>query len=230
MKKTIAITIFICSTLTFNVFAQERILGEINFGLLEKYIQSAKDHYIPKKIADKQAESIKTGIAINTVSYLDIFNASYIYRPNDASAIVSPGINNNPYLVNGFQFGVNLNVGAFLQKPFQVKRAKLDYEVAQLRAQDFNTTLELEVKTRYYNYLQQIAQLKLSAQNLQDISLISDGVKRRFEKTEVSMEIYDQSRVNLTGARIEHLNVEVNLQKAKDALELIIGASLSEIH
>ena len=229
MKKTVFAIILLCSLLPTNIFAQERILGDINYNLLEQYIQLAKEHYIPKKIIDKQAESVKTNIAINTMSYFDIFNASYIYRPNDNTAIVAPGFNNNPYLVNGFQFGINVNVGSFLQKPFQVRRAKLDYQVAELRSQDFNNTLELEVKTRYYNYIQQVAQLKLAAQNLQDISLISDNVKRRFEKTEVSMETYDQSRVNLTGARIEQLSVEVNLQKAKDALEQIIGVKLSEV-
>ena len=229
MKKTIFIALLITSSLITNTFAQERVLGEINYGLLEKYIQSAKDHFLQKKILDKQAESIKTNIAINTVSYLDIFNASYIYRPDNNAAIVAPGINSNPYLVNGYQFGVNINVGSFLQKPFQVKRAKLDYQVAQLRSQEYDKTLETEVKNRYYNYIQQVAQLKLSSQNLQDISLISEGVKRRFERTEVSMEIYDQSRVNLTSARMEQLSVEVNLQKAKDALEEIIGVPLSEI-
>jgi outer membrane protein TolC len=229
MKKILFITLLICNSLTAKVLAQERILGEINYGLLEKYIQSAKNHYLQKKILDKQAESIKTNIAINTVSYLDIFNASYIYRPDNNTAIVAPGLNNNPYLVNGYQFGVNINVGSFLQKPFQVKKAKLDYEVAQLRSQEYSKTLEAEVKTRYYNYIQQVAQMKLSAQNLQDISLISEGVRRRFERTEVSMEVYDQSRVSLTNARMQQLAVEVNLQKAKDALEEIIGVPLSDI-
>ncbi len=230
MKKLLLIAFLLCSTLTSKLLAQERILGEINYGLLEQYILLAQERYLPKQIMDTQAESIKTNIAINTVSYLDIFNASYIYRPNDqGTAIVSPGLNANPYLVNGFQFGVNVNVGSFLQKPFQVKRAKLDYKVAKLKAQDYNNILEVEVKTRYYNYIQKVAQLKLSAQNLQDISLISDGIKRKFEKTEVSIEAYDQSRVNLTNARMDQLAVEVDLQKAKDALEQIIGVKLSEV-
>lgn len=230
MKKTVLITLLFCSVFNIKIFAQEKIMGDINYNLLEKYIESAKAHYLPKKISELQAEGIKTNISIAEVSYLDILNASYIYRPNDQTAIAGPGVTGNPYLVNGFQFGVNLNLGSFFEKPYQIKRAKIDYQVAQLNAQEFNNTLAYEVKNRYYNYIQQVAQLKLSTQNLQDISLIADGIKNKFEKTQVSIEVYDQSRVTLTAAKMAQLGVEVNLQKAKDALEQIIGVKLTEIN
>lgn len=230
MKKGILPILLFCVFSNCKLMAQERVLGEIDYPLLEKYIQSAKDHYLPKKIIEKQADGAKTAIAVTTVSYFDIFNASYIYRPSNNTAILTPGVTGNPYAVNGLQFGVNLNLGSLLQKPFLAKKAKVDYEIAKLNVQEYNNTLEIEVKSRYYNYIQQIAQLKLSAQNLQDITLISENIKRRFEKTEVTIDVYDQSRVSLTEAKITQLNVEVALQKAKDQLEQIIGVKLSEIH
>lgn len=230
MKKIALLLLLINAFFNLKNYAQERVLGNIDYILLEKYIQAAKANNLAKKIIDKQAESIKTNIPITALGYLDIFNASYIYRPNANTVVVAPGSTLNPYLVNGFQFGVNISLGSFFARPYQIKRAKLDYEVAKLNADEYNNTLETEVKNRYYNYIQQVAQLKFSVQNLQDITLISEGVKTRFEKTEVSMEVYDQSRISLTAAKMAQLSIEVNLQKAKDALEEIIGKKLTEIN
>lgn len=229
--KTITPLVFLMA-ICFNLktFAQASLLGDFNQGLLDKYIQAAKNNYIPKKIIDKRAEGVKTNIPITELSYLDIFNASYIYRPNSSTAIVAPGLTTaNPYAVNGLQFGLTLSLGTFVERPFLIKKAKIDYEVAKMDAQEYNNTLEVEVKNRYYTYLQQVALYKFSSQNLQDISLTAEGIKAKFEKTEVALEVYDQSRISLTSARTAQLNAEVNLLKAKDLLEEIIGKKLSEI-
>nr|WP_068892898.1 TolC family protein [Pedobacter panaciterrae] len=155
----------------------------------------------------------------------DRFNASYFYRPNNKTAIDVI----NPFAVNGFQLSVNLNLGNFLQKPYAGKKAKADYKIAQLQAEDFRLTLATEVKKRYYAYIQQINQLKIYTQSVQDNQNVADNLKNKFEKGEVALDTYNQSRINLTIASTSKIQTEVNLLSAKDALEEIIGMKLSEV-
>jgi outer membrane protein TolC len=211
--------------LSLDSFSQESIIGEIKYSDLEKYIDLAVQNYPRLKITDINVEKAKTDISMNAISYLDIFNASYFYRPNNKTAIDVI----NPYAVNGFQFSVNLNLGNFLQKPLAGKKAKADYKIAKLEAEDFRLTLATEVKKRYYAYIQQINQLKIYTQSVQDNQNVADNLKNKFEKGEVALDTYNQSRINLTIASTSKIQTEVNLLSAKDALEEIIGMKLSEV-
>jgi len=228
MKKAIFIILLVC--FSCKSFAQNLVIGDIDYNLLEKYIQAAKQNYRPKQVLEKQAESAKTNIPVAALSYLDIVSASYIFRPNNNTAIALPGVGANPYAVNGLQFSLNVSLGAFFERPFQIKKAKLDYDVAKLNAEEYSNILELEVKTRYYNYIQQVATLKLSSQTLQDATLISESMKTKFEKTEITLEGYDQSRSSLVAAKNAQISVEIAYLKAKDALEEIVGKKLTEFN
>lgn len=230
MKKITALSFLIAILFTIKASAQESIIGEINYATLEKYILAAKENFPRKKIYDLRAEGIKTAITINSLSYLDIFNASYFYRPDKDPVIITPGSTTaSPYSVNGFQFGASINIGAYLAKPFVGKRAKAEYKVAKLEAQEYDTTLALEVKRRYYAYIQQISQLKINAQSVQDNKNVADNMKHRFEKSEITLDTYNQSRINLASANSAKIQSEVTFLMAKDALEEIIGRPLSEI-
>ncbi|WP_449440337.1 TolC family protein [Pedobacter steynii] len=225
MKNLSKFTLIVLMFISLDSFSQESIIGEIKYSDLEKYIDLAVKNYPKVKITDVNVEKAKTDISMNAISYLDIFNASYFYRPNNKTAIDVI----NPYAVNGFQLSVNLNLGNFLQKPYAAKKAKADYKVAQLQAEDFRLTLATEVKKRYYAYIQQINQLKIYTQSVQDNQNVADNLKNKFEKGEVALDTYNQSRINLTIASTSKIQTEVNLLSAKDALEEIIGMKLSEI-
>ena len=225
MKNLSKFTLIVLMFISLDSFSQESIIGEIKYSDLEKYIDLAVQNYPKVKITDVNVEKAKTDISMNAISYLDIFNASYFYRPNNKTAIDVI----NPYAVNGFQFSVNLNLGNFLQKPYAAKKAKADYKVAKLQAEDFRLTLATEVKKRYYAYIQQINQLKIYTQSVQDNQNVADNLKNKFEKGEVALDTYNQSRINLTIASTSKIQTEVNLLSAKDALEEIIGMKLSEV-
>lgn len=216
----------LCSLFTLSASAQESIIGDINYGLLQKYIELARLNFPRTKIFEARAESAKTAIPINAVSYLDIFNVSYFYRPDKKSDVLNPI---NPYTVNGFQFGVSLNLGNFLQKPYIGKKAKADYKIAQLEAQEYDMTLATEVKRRYYAYIEQLGQLKVNTQSVQDNKNVAENLKYKFEKGEISLEVYNQSRINLAAANTAKITSEVSYLTAKDALEEIVGKPLADV-
>jgi outer membrane protein TolC len=224
MKKISLISALLFCMCSLKLSAQESVITEINYNTLEKYIQAAKDN--PRReILGLNIEKAKADIPITTLGYLDMVNASYYYRPDDRVAIDI----NNPYRVNGFQFGVSTSLGMLLQRPFEIKKAKIDHKIAQLEAKDYDRGIGNLVKGKYYDYIKQVNQLKISSQAVLDNQNVADNLKRKFEKGEISLDVYNESRNALSSASSAKLQAEVDFLKSKDALEEIIGKKLEEI-
>ncbi len=177
MKNVSLLIIVLMCAFGFKSSAQESILAEINYSTLEKYIQAAKENLIKRQILGLNAEKAKADIPITTLGYLDMVGASYFWRPQSKSAIDV----NNPYIVNGFQLGINVSLGSLLQRPFLIKKAKIDYKIAQLEMKDYDRTLANEVKGRYYDYIQQLNQLKINSQVVQDGKNVAENLKYKFK-------------------------------------------------
>lgn len=225
MKTTGLICLLILSGIS-TIYGQQSIVSQINYNQLEKYIQSAKDNYPRRQIMALNTEVVGADVPAAKMSYLDILNASYIYRPDNAVAINMI----NPYVVNGFQFGVNVNLGNFLQKPFQVKKAQSELKIARLEQQEYDVVLENEVKSRYYAYILQLNELKLRTQSAQDNKTVADDLRYKFEKGEITLQAYNTSRISATGADSSRIQAEIDFLKAKDALEEIIGKKLEQVN
>ena len=225
MKTLLKIALTALLFLSVKAYSQETIIPEIKYDDLEKYIELAKQNYPKLKMVSARKEGIKTGVTLANLSYLDMFSASYFYRPEDQS-VLNPI---NPYSVNGFQFGVNVSLGNLLAKPFLVKRAKAEYKVAQLEEQDFILTLKTEVKKRYYDYIQTISLLKLNTQMASDNKGVAESLRSRFAKGEITLDVYNQSRIMQFSAYQTKIMAESAYLKAKDLLEEIIGTKLSDV-
>lgn len=219
----ILITPFFFSSLL--VSAQESVIEDISYVQLEQFIAMAKESYPKNKIMSLNTGKKKNAITTETLSYLDLFSASYYYRPNDKKAI-NP---DNPYVFNGIQYGISVNLGSFLTKPFRVKEAKIDYEIAQLESIDYENSLIQEVKNRYYAYVMLLKELKLKTQTAQDYKGIADDAALRFERGEVELVEYNSSKVALNSANSSKIQTEVAYLTARDQLEEIIGKKLTEI-
>lgn len=226
MKKLLTIALTLLMFLSVNALAQEESsIGGINYNDLEKYIALAKQNFPKKKMFEQRVKNSKTAIPLAQLSYLDIFSASYFYRPGERS-VLDPI---NPYNVNGIQFGVSTSLGTLLSRPFQVKRAKGEYKIAQLEDEEYTTTLTMEVKRRYYDYILMLAQLKMNTKNAQDNRSIFENSKTKFEKGEITLDVYNQSRVAQSGADLGQIQAEIAYLKAKDLLEEVIGGKLSDV-
>src|SRR5690554_1473813 len=135
MKKILSLLILIVAINCSVAQAQETIMDEISYGQLEEYIRMAKAHYPQRKIINERERQAKNEVIIQDISYLDLFSANYYYRPNERQAVDAL----NPYVTNGFQVGIRLNLGNYLQKPFQGKIARSDLKIAQWEKEIFDT-------------------------------------------------------------------------------------------
>lgn len=217
--------IFILLGLNVLVKAQEDIASQINTPLLQKYVDLAKAYYPKRKMYQASELSAKAKIGAASAGYLESLNASYFYRP-DNQAIVDAS---NPYSINGFQFGVFLNLGVLLRTPSLVKQAREEYNATTFQTKEYDILLESEVRQKYYEYLQLFNDLKVKAQAVIDNKAASDGLKHKFEKGEVSLDVYSKAKALTSSAQSEKLLTELNWLKAKDALEALIGQKLEHV-
>ncbi|RDC56195.1 hypothetical protein DU508_11315 [Pedobacter chinensis] len=205
--------------------AQESFIGNINYQLLEKYIELAKQNYPKRKMYKASELSAKAKIGVARATYLDAFTASYNYSPNNASKITGA----NTYIFNGLQLGVFFNLGILFRTPAYVRQAKEEHNEKVYQAQEYDILLASEVKQTYYEYLREAADLKVKAQTYIDNKAASDGLRYKFEKGEVTLDQYTKAKTLTSYANSERLLAELNLLKAKDSLEALIGEVLENV-
>lgn len=226
MKKYLLI-VFLISVLfsSIQVLAQESVIEDVNYTQLETFIELAKTNYPKNKILQLHEQQAKNLAPLEMLTYLNMVSASYYYRPRDKRTIDIE----NPYSVNGFQVSVNASLGSLISTPYRVKQAKIEYEIAKLESADYEKILVNEVKSRYYEYILQLKQLKLSTQTAQDAKAIADDIAVRFQRGEVELALYNESKTAVNGAKAAKMQTEVDYLRARDQLEEIIGKKLSDV-
>jgi len=218
--------------ITFVVFSvkgvqgQESLIKELDYRYLDTLIALAKQNYPRMKILQEQEAMSRSDFNTSKLTYLEPFNASYIYRPRNAPAVNVI----NPYFINGYQFSVGVNLAGLIRKPISVRQSKRSYQVAQLESEQYEEELENNVKAAYYNYMRSISELKVKTQYAQDSKIMFDRIQRQFEQGEVELETYTAARSELSSAHSAVVQAEVDHLLAKDGLEILIGTKLENIN
>lgn len=203
--------------------AQESIMTEVSYPFLEQLIHTAKTNYPRMRIMDKQIAMAETNVQKTRLSWFDVLNVAYM-RSNNLSATVE-----NSYLLNGYQYGVNINIGSLLQKPAAIKTARDQLEVTQFQKEEYEHNLTALVKQRYFAYVHQLSLLKLINQAVMDTDNNVKSVRNRFEKGEVGFEVYNQTLLALSAQTQQKISVEAAMLSAKAALEELIGQKLETV-
>lgn len=223
VKRLFILLLFVA--INVKVKAQDDIASQINPPLLQKYVDLAKEYYPKRKMYRASELSAKAKIGAAKAGYLESMNVSYFYRPDNAAIVDTT----NPYSINGFQFGVYLNLGLFFRTPSLVKQAREEYNSASYLTKEYDILLETDVKQRYFEYLQWLSDLKVKNQAYIDNKTSSDGLRYKFEKGEVSLDVYTKAKSLTSISSSEKLQVELNMLKAKSSLEALIGKKLEEV-
>ncbi|WP_026903391.1 TolC family protein [Pedobacter glucosidilyticus] len=225
MKKIIFKTILMLFGFVCTANAQVSITEEIDYVLLDTLISRAKQNYPRVKVLSNQSAIAKANVSRAQVSWLDVANFTYLYRPFDNSTINLQ----NPNLLNGYQVGINLNLGSLIQKPFETKAARTAYNISKLEEDQYTLTLVNEVKKRYFSYVQFLTLVKVRTKSYQDAYSLAQEVKYKYEKGEASYETYSSSSVTLANELQFRIDAEGALFISKAALEELIGQPLEEI-
>lgn len=205
------------------VKAQDTMIDQVSYLYLEKLIAVAKQNYPRVKAVQAQTDIARNNVTKQSMGWFNSFNYSYIYQPNTTFNVLQPTV------YKGYQLGVGINLGNIITTPFNVKQAKKELQVAIHDQNEYNLTLEAEVKRRYFTYVQALAVLKIQSKALLDAQSLYRDARIRYEKSEVTLADYTQALMNVSSAGQTKIQAESAWLTAKAALEELLTIKLEEV-
>lgn len=203
---------------------QESMLPDVNYPLLEKLILTAKTNYPRVRMYGYRITMADANVKKARVSWFDIFSFQYLYSPNNTTSIV------NPSILNGYQFGLVINVGSLLIKGPGVKLAREEKKYAEAEYAEYQLTIEAQVKQRYFLYVQQMAVVRLRGQSILDIESTLKDVRYRYEKGEATLAEYNTALTGFADQVNAKISAEASLLTAKASLEELLGTKLEMVN
>ncbi len=218
--------------------AQQSMLEDVNVPYLDTLVKIAKKNYPRQKINIQNVAIAQYNVNKVKISWFEGISLFYLYLPKSVGDSVLTTVPTNPalpvYTINqsragGFQLGFSLNIGSLLQKPAAIKAEKKRKEVAMLEKDEYELTLEADVKERYYNYITQITLLKRRATIVLDADAALTSVKSKYERGQETFDNYNKAQIILNQQIVDKINTENEMLTAKAHLEELLGVKLETI-
>jgi outer membrane protein TolC len=212
---------------TIHSYAQESIMDAVSYPYLEKLINTAKANYPLVKIKQQQVTIAENSYKQAQETWWDAFSFSYVYSPQTSYALAAGG--GITSFFTGYQIGVSYNLGNLLGKRYTIRNAKESLTVSQLEQESYNLNIELEVKKRYFTYLQQMALVRLRAKASTDAESIFNQAKHQFENGNETIDNYTKASLSYSESKQLRIDAETAFLIAKSTLEEITGTKLEDI-
>lgn len=226
VRKGLFIYLFMLAIFSsISCFAQQTLMTEVDNPFIDTLIVYAKKNYPRVKYFEARINAAKANLKKQKLGWFESATLSYVLQPSNGNTSSA----SNPVLLNGYQFGVFLNIGSLLERPFTIKQAKEEVKEFALEAEEYEHNMKAEVKKRYFNYLQQEVMLRLISKTVIDGQALFENVKIRYEKSELSFEEYSKACINTNGNIQTKLETEANLLNAVSSIEELIGTSFLEL-
>jgi outer membrane protein TolC len=222
MMKSFLLTILVIALSLNSSIAQESMMKDINYGLMDRIVNYAKENYPRIKANLHRIKMAEANITKAKLSYFDVVTFSYVHSPDNSTTLV------NPTLLNGYQYGIFLNVGYLMQKPTLVKVAREERKALIDENMAYDQNIEMEVRKRYLLYVQGLSTLRSRMQALVDAESALKEVKYRFEKGEETFDNYNKALVVLEDHHQKRIESEGSMLIAKVELEELLGKKLEE--
>jgi len=228
MKQIRIIVLFILLFTFFSkVNAQETMMNEISVPYLEKLIQTAKQNYPRHKIYTRQIGIAENNLNKIKLSWFDGLGIYYIYLPPSSAGGTIPPTSKNTS--SPFQFGFSLNFGSLFQKPALINASKGERDVAILEKQEYELSIEADVKERYYKYIQQIILLKQRTQLSLEAQTMSNSLRSKFERGLETFDNLSKAQIFYNQQNQDKINTETEMLIAKAHLEELLNKKLEEL-
>ncbi|TAG11898.1 MAG: hypothetical protein EAZ35_01850 [Sphingobacteriia bacterium] len=216
----IFIVIFVFSNAS--VKAQESMIPELSYPFLEKLIFTAKQNYPRMKVNQRKINFAELTLKRNRLSWFDFFTISAFYSPSTSVTLTNATL-------TGIQIGAFINISNLVQKPTILKQNREEIAIAKLQFDEYALTIESEVKSRYFRYMQQLTILRIHNQNAIDFESLVKQIKFKFERGEDSFENYSKALVQNGEQKQKIIETEGSVLVAKTILEELVGKKLEEV-
>jgi outer membrane protein TolC len=198
------------------------MIPELSYPFLEKLVLLAKQNYPRVKALRARNTIADLNVKRAKMSWYDFIAVSAFYSPNTSVQLTNTTL-------TGVQIGIFVSVGNLLTRGPAVKQAREELAVSKYTADEFDLTIEKDVKERYFRYMQQLTILKLQSQSTLDQESILKQMKYRFERGEENYENYSRALISTTEFRMRLIDVEAYILQAKAGLEELIGKKLEDV-
>ncbi|MES2703271.1 MAG: TolC family protein [Bacteroidota bacterium] len=206
---------------------QVSMMGDVSQAYLDKLIAIGRANYPKYKQTQARENSMKAAYQKTKMGIFDFVSFSYVYFPGNSFSV----LNNNgaSSALSGYQAGLFVNVGTLLAKPATIKQAKEEYIGAQMDKLVTDLTVDQEIRRRYYTYIQAVSIMKIKSAAMTDADGVMKSMKYKFEKGEVTFDLYNQALLSFSNYSMEKINAESGLLIAKTNLEELLGTTLENI-
>lgn len=215
--------LLLCSVTPMKVKAQQSVMRDVDYMLLAKLIQTAKENYPRVKQMTHSILAGRAAVSAAQAAWFDVFNFNYLYSPNNSNTLV------NPSLLNGYQIGITVNLGSIFQKAPNIRRAKEELYSAEQVKEEFLLSIEANVKQRYFTYIQQLALIRLRTASMTDLEGTVKEVRYKYERGEATLDEYNRAVMAHTEQSAAKIAAETAFLVAKSSLEELLGKPLEEI-
>ena len=131
VRKGLFIYLFMLAIFSsISCFAQQTLMTEVDNPFIDTLIVYAKKNYPRVKYFEARINAAKANLKKQKLGWFESATLSYVLQPSNGNTSSA----SNPVLLNGYQFGVFLNIGSLLERPFTIKQAK--EEVKEYQQQD----------------------------------------------------------------------------------------------
>lgn len=226
MRKIFYLLITFMSAISVN--AQVTMMNDVSTPYLDKLIDLARANYPKFKMTSAKVLSAKANYDKAKYGIFDFLALSYVYYPGNDFQVYGTGGSTNAFM-NGYQLGVFVNVGTMLQKPANIRQAKQELNAAKYDKEVTDLDVDQEVRKRYFSYLETSNVLKIKTMSLTDADDAMKQIKYKFEKGEVTFDIYNQALLSYSTYSQEKIAAEANFLIAKTSLEEMLGTKLENV-
>ena len=202
---------------------EDSFIQDVSYPYLQKLIDTAKKYYPEVKIKATQKEIAATSYHQSQLSWFDIITPSYLYNPDRSTNLITPTA------FNSYQLAVTVNIGTLISKPFIIKNARQAVKVAKLQQDEYNLTIEAQVKHLYFAYLEAQGELRLRSRAILEAQANVNQLKYKFEKNEVTPSEYNAALTTYYAKGAYKIQGELNVFNAKVDLEEYLGKKLEDI-
>ena len=206
----------------YNIQAQESLYPELSYPFLEKLIFAAKQNYPRVKAYDRRINIANLNVQKAKLSWLDFISFSTFYSPSTSVILTNATL-------TGVQIGLFLNFGLVATRPNAIKQSKEELAIAKLTADEYLITIETDVKSRYFRYMQAITTIKVRSQISLDVNSVYKQIKYKFERGEATFVEYSTALTQNTKQLEDVIIAESAVLLAKNSLEELLGKKLEEI-
>src|SRR6185312_5718747 len=124
--KQIVLAFFIFFSIN-TAMGQVSMMDDVSTPYLDKLIEIGEAHYAKFKYTEAKVNASKAALDKTKCGIFDVITLSYVYLPANYTPVYSTTGTYSTSL-NGYQFGIFLNVGSVLQKPSTIRQAKEEYK------------------------------------------------------------------------------------------------------